>query len=116
MKPEVEVADIFRSLGDTYRAKHAMTLSNGQRRVMGAIEACRTAVLGGHVEQCADCGNTRIAYNSCIMGKNSNGESTVVPRRIPPIFQCDDAALRLQFVPITPDLTCATVDLAANSQ
>ncbi len=65
MKPEVEVADIFRTLGDAYRAKHAKTLSNGQRRVMGAIEACRTAVLGGHVEQCADCGNTRIAYNSC---------------------------------------------------
>jgi Transposase zinc-binding domain/Putative transposase len=65
MKPAVEVADIFRSLGDAYRAKHAKTLSNGQRRVMGAIEACRTAALGGHVEQCADCGSTRIAYNSC---------------------------------------------------
>src|SRR5262245_66563126 len=32
---------------------------------MGAITACRTAVLGGHVEQCDDCGATRIAYNSC---------------------------------------------------
>jgi hypothetical protein len=32
---------------------------------MGAIEACRTAVLGGHVEHCADCGLIRIAYNSC---------------------------------------------------
>src|SRR5690242_5215145 len=32
---------------------------------MGAITACRTAVLGGHVEQCQDCGATRIAYNSC---------------------------------------------------
>src|SRR6266568_5099610 len=36
-----------------------------ERRVMGAITACRTAALGGHVEQCDDCGATRIAYNSC---------------------------------------------------
>src|SRR5438105_8346354 len=40
-----------------------MTL--GQRRVMAAIEACRTAAFGGHVERCEDCGQTRIAYNSC---------------------------------------------------
>jgi hypothetical protein len=65
MKPEVEVADIFRCHGDAYRTTHAATLSKGQRRVMGAIEACRTAVLGGHVEQCADCGGVRVAYNSC---------------------------------------------------
>ena len=36
-----------------------------ERRVISAITACRTAALGGHVEQCADCGATRIAYNSC---------------------------------------------------
>jgi Putative transposase/Transposase zinc-binding domain len=40
-------------------------LSLGQRRVMRAVELCRTAELGGHVEQCADCAHTRIAYNSC---------------------------------------------------
>ncbi len=51
MKPTVEVADIFRCHGDAYRTKHAAPLSKGQRRVMGAIEACRTAVLGGHVER-----------------------------------------------------------------
>ena len=32
---------------------------------MAAIEACRTAALGGHVEQCEDCGAIRVAYNSC---------------------------------------------------
>ncbi len=36
-----------------------------ERRVIGAITACRTAALGGHVEQCDDCGLTRVAYNSC---------------------------------------------------
>jgi hypothetical protein len=42
--------------------------------VMGAIEACRTAALGGHVARCGDCGHTAISYNSCLMGKPSNGE------------------------------------------
>jgi Putative transposase/Transposase zinc-binding domain len=65
MKPALEVADIFRRHGAAYRAEYAATLSNGQRRVMGAIEACRTPALGGHVERCTDCGEVRIAYNSC---------------------------------------------------
>jgi len=65
MKPAFEVADIFRRHGAVYRADHAATLSNSQRRVMAAIVACRTSALGGHVERCADCGEERIAYNSC---------------------------------------------------
>jgi hypothetical protein len=59
------VADIFHRHGAAYRDEHAAVLSNGQRRVMVAIEACRTPALGGHVEQRADCGQTRIADNSC---------------------------------------------------
>ena len=65
MTPALEVADIFRRHGADYCAAHVATLSNAQRRVIAAITACRTAALGGHVEQCADCGETRIAYNSC---------------------------------------------------
>jgi len=61
----LELADIFRELGPAYRRDHAQTLSRGQRRVMGAIERCRTAALGGHVEQCDACGHQRIAFNSC---------------------------------------------------
>ena len=61
----LEVADVLRRHGAAYRHVHAGHLSQGQRGVMGAIEACRTAALGGHVEQCADCGQVRIAYNSC---------------------------------------------------
>jgi hypothetical protein len=59
------LADIFRQLGPSYRSSHAEALSRGQRRVMGAIERCRTAALGGHVEQCDACGHQRIAFNSC---------------------------------------------------
>ena len=65
MKPALEVADFFRRHGAAYRADHAATLFNSQRRVMAAIETCRTSALGGHVERCADCGEVRLAYNSC---------------------------------------------------
>src|SRR3954453_14801173 len=61
----LEVADIFRRHGEAYRQAHAGHLGRAERRVMGAIEACRTAALGGHVECCAECGLIRIAYNSC---------------------------------------------------
>jgi hypothetical protein len=60
-----EVADVFRRYGEAYRQQHATALSTAQRRAMTAIELCRTAALGGHVEQCDSCGHERIAYNSC---------------------------------------------------
>jgi hypothetical protein len=63
MRPPLEVADIFRQYGYDFRLTH--TLLPEQRRVMRAIERCRTASLGGHVEQCDACGHQRIAYNSC---------------------------------------------------
>ena len=64
-RPKLEVADIFRRHGETWRRENAGHLSLGQLRVMSAIEICRTAALGGHVERCEDCAHTRIAYNSC---------------------------------------------------
>ena len=65
MRPALEVADVFRRHGAAYRDAHADHLGRDQRRVMAAIEACRTAALGGHIEQCEGCGEIRIAYNSC---------------------------------------------------
>ena len=64
-RPKLEVADIFRRHGAAWRAVNRAHLSLAQRRVMTAIEVCRTAALGGHVERCEDCAHTRIAYNSC---------------------------------------------------
>jgi len=64
-RPKLEVADVFRRYGAAYRQEHAGSLSRGQRRVMSAIELCRTAALGGHLEQCDSCGHQRPAYNSC---------------------------------------------------
>ncbi len=65
MRPALEVADVFRRHGPVYRQAHAAHLGSTERRVMAAIEACRTPALGGHVEHCADCGLVRCAYNSC---------------------------------------------------
>ena len=62
-RPRYEVAEIFRSHGEAYRRCHR--LSKVQHRAMRAIEQCRTAALGGHVEICDDCAHTRISYNSC---------------------------------------------------
>jgi len=50
-RPKIEVADIFRRYGEAYRNEHDGSLSTAQRRVMSAIELCRTASLGGHIEQ-----------------------------------------------------------------
>src|SRR5215813_7496 len=65
LRPKLEVADVFRRHGAAWRAANMAHLSLAQRRVMTAIEVCRTAALGGHVERCEDCAHTRIAYNSC---------------------------------------------------
>ena len=61
------VADVFRRYGDAYRVEAGAPLSTAQRRVMTAIERCRTAALGGHVDQCDACGHRRVWYNSCLM-------------------------------------------------
>jgi Putative transposase/Transposase zinc-binding domain len=63
--PALEVADILRDHGPTWRNANRGHVSLGQLKVMSAIEACRTAALGGHLERCEDCAHTTIAYNSC---------------------------------------------------
>jgi hypothetical protein len=62
-KPAYELADIFRLYGDDYRRQYHV--SHEQRLVMRDIVQCRTAALGGHVDECDTCGGLRIAYNSC---------------------------------------------------
>ncbi len=65
MRPTLEVADIFRGAGPAWRDEQRGHLSLAQLKVMSAIEACRSAALGGHVLHCAGCGTDAIAYNSC---------------------------------------------------
>ena len=65
MRPSLEVADILRQHGEAFRRAYAGHLSLGQLKVMSAIEACRTAELGGHVARCDGCERLAVSYNSC---------------------------------------------------
>jgi hypothetical protein len=65
VRPPLEIADIFHRHGAAWRAEHAGHVSLAQLKVMSAIETCRTAALGGHIEGCEGCGHRRITYNSC---------------------------------------------------
>ena len=103
----LEVADAFRHFGQTFRDRHGTSLSPARRRAMRAIERCRTAALGGHVERCGDCGPQRIAYNSCLMGKFSNGESADDSSWDPGRFQARRRCCASSLVPISPDLSGA---------
>jgi hypothetical protein len=66
-RPKLEVADILRRYGESFDLEHGVSLCTVQRRVLQAIQDCRTAALGGHLEQCDNdsCRHQRIAYNSC---------------------------------------------------
>jgi hypothetical protein len=63
--PRLEVADVLRAYGEAFRRRYGSALDRQQWRVMRAIEQCRTAALGGHVDQCDRCGHRVISYNSC---------------------------------------------------
>src|SRR5947207_12553469 len=65
LRPKLEVADIFRDHAAAWRSANAGHVSLDQLKVMSAIERCRTAALGGHVERCEKCSYTVVAYNSC---------------------------------------------------
>jgi hypothetical protein len=62
-RPRLELADIFRATGEAYRDRYVPTTD--QRKVIAAIERCRTAALGGHLDVCRKCGLETPAYNSC---------------------------------------------------
>ena len=64
-RPTVEVADIIQAQGDRFVDSHRQQLSYQQLNVLRAIRRCRTAALGGHVDDCPRCGHTAISYNSC---------------------------------------------------
>ena len=64
-QPHFEVADIVRAVGKDFIEKNRPRLTWRHLRVLRAIERCRTAALGGHLDQCSRCGHQAISYNSC---------------------------------------------------
>jgi hypothetical protein len=65
IRPAVEVADILRALGDRFLDRHQRNFGFQQLKVFRAIQCCRTAALGGHIDACPRCGHQAISYNSC---------------------------------------------------
>src|SRR5215469_10748103 len=66
IRPPLEVADIVRTYGTAFLKQHRRWLTALHLKVLRAIVACRTAALGGHLEQCDSCGQRAISYNSCL--------------------------------------------------
>jgi len=65
-RPPLEVADIIRATRDRFIERNKGWLQWLHIKVLNAIERCRTAALGGHIDQCSQCGHrTAISYNSC---------------------------------------------------
>jgi len=66
IRPPLEVADIIQTYGTAFVKHHRRWLTTLHLKVLRAIVACRTAALGGHIEQCDSCGQRAISYNSCL--------------------------------------------------
>ncbi len=67
-RPSLEVADLIRVAGQRFIERSRSWLTAQHRKVLAAIERCRTAALGGHRDECSRCGYRAISYNSCLMG------------------------------------------------
>jgi hypothetical protein len=65
IQPRLEVAEVFREFAPAFLNRYGEVISPGQRRVLGDVARCRTAELGGHIEECDQCAHRRPAYNSC---------------------------------------------------
>jgi len=64
-RPLLEVADVIRAAGTSFASRHREWLRWPHVKTLNAIERCRTAALGGHVDECSGCGRRAISYNSC---------------------------------------------------
>jgi hypothetical protein len=64
-RPSLEMADLVRSAGRNFIERNRSWLNRLHLKVLTAIERCRTAVLGGHLDECVRCGRRAISFNSC---------------------------------------------------
>ena len=67
-RPRLEVADLVRAAGGTFIERNRKWITWKHVKVLLAIAQCRTAALGGHLDECTRCGHRAISYDSCIMG------------------------------------------------
>ena len=65
MRPQYEVADVIRQFFPPLLAMNPKKMTVHHRKTLEALRRCRTAELGGHLEQCNDCSCFKVSYNSC---------------------------------------------------
>ena len=76
-RPALEIAEVIHRYGDQFLREHGDLLSEQQLRTLRELAACRTAVLGGHLNECHDCGQPSQAYN-----RHSGGQRIRSPRAV----------------------------------
>jgi hypothetical protein len=64
-RPSLEMADLVRSAGRNFIERNRSWLNRLRLKVLPAIERCRTAALGGPLDECVRCGHRVISFNSC---------------------------------------------------
>src|ERR1051325_211781 len=64
-RPPLEVADVIRAAGPAFLERARMCFTRPHWKALNAILRCRTAALGGHVDECSQCGRRVLSYNSC---------------------------------------------------
>ena len=70
-RPPLEVADLVRAAGRAFIERSRKWITWQHLKVLRAVARCRTAALGGHLDECTDCGyRPAISYNSCLMGRS----------------------------------------------
>jgi Transposase zinc-binding domain len=67
-RPPFEVADLIRTAGAAFIERNRQWIRRRHVKVLLALARCRTAALGGHLDECTRCGHRTISYNSCLMG------------------------------------------------
>jgi hypothetical protein len=67
-RPPLEVADVIRAAGSAFIERAGNCFDRQRWKALNAILRCRTAALGGHIDECSRCGHRAISYNSCLMG------------------------------------------------
>ena len=64
-RPPLEVADVIHAAGPAFLERAHLCFSRPHWKALNAILRCRTAALGGHIDQCSRCGKRVLSYNSC---------------------------------------------------
>lgn len=112
-RPALELADVFRRHGPSFRDRFGAVLSCVQRRVLSAIESCRTAALGGHADTCDACGYAAISYNSC---RNRHCPKCQGSARATWVAQREAELLPVPYFHVVFTLPAAIADLALQNK